>query len=81
MLGVSVSIYQNVRCYILPTLDGWEHDAVPVHQPGGRADPLPQRGGQAAGLHGDPPVHRGQANHAKGEPATGDGNLISEKVF
>ena len=42
-----------------------------MHQPGRGVDALPERGGQAAGLHGDQAVHRGQAHHSAGEPATG----------
>ena len=34
-------------------------------------DPLPQRGGQTPGLHGDQAVHRGQAHHTKRKPETG----------
>ena len=52
-------------------LDGWQHYAVPVHQHRRGADPLPQRGGQEAGLHGDQAVHRGQTHHTEGEPAAG----------
>jgi hypothetical protein len=68
-----VNILDFVLFYLfyVPFADGREHDAVPVHQPGWCADPLPQRGGQATGIHGDQAVHRGQAHHTEGEPTAG----------
>ena len=51
--------------------DGWEYDAFSVHKPRRCADPLPQRGCQTTGLHGDEAMHRGQAYHPKRKPAAG----------
>ena len=45
--------------------------AVHHDQRGRHLHALPERDRTEAGLHGDQAVHRGQADHAEGEPATG----------